>query len=159
MEHLRTRLKHLLLLLLDALERGDKDQVLTVADMRALLGAADLDDDDLSELLHWFHDRSLGDLGESWLAARRLDLASDQSLRLMGQREDEVLTVPAFGYLIGLVNARQISAEQMESLIQYAQLAPDAPLGPEDLAPLLDRVVFAERSPEAPVARGSERAH
>jgi len=158
-EHLRTRLKHLLLLLLDALERGDDDQILTVADLRALLGAADLDDDELAELLHSFHDRHLGDLGESWLAARRLDLASDQALRLMGPREDEVLTVRAFGYLMGLVNARQISAEQMESLIQYAQLAPDAPLGPEDLAPLLDRVVFADRTSDAHVARGTDRAH
>ena len=159
MEHLRTRLKHLLLLLLDALERGDDDQILTVADLRALLGAADLDDDELAELLHSFHDRQLGDLGESWLAARRLDLASDQALRLMGQREDEVLTVRAFGYLMGLVSARQISTEQMESLIQYAQLAPDAPLGPEDLAPLLDRVVFADRTYDVPAARGTDRAH
>ncbi len=77
----------------------------------------------------------------------------------MGQREDELLTVPAFGYLMGLVTSRQISAEQMESLIQYAQLAPDAPLGPDDLAPLLDRVVFAEQSSDAGLAGGSGRAH
>ncbi|MEZ4388724.1 MAG: hypothetical protein R3D98_14370 [Candidatus Krumholzibacteriia bacterium] len=156
MEHLRTRLQHLLLLLLDALEGQDEAAALTVADLRELLTGAGLDDRDLADLWRRFHDRELGGGGETWLAARQLGLASRRSLRLMGEREDELLTVQAFGYLIGLVNARQISAEQMESLIQYAQLAPDAPLGPQDLAPLLDRVVFADR---APVVRRTDRAH
>ncbi len=78
MEHLRTRLKHLLLLLLNALENGDDAHALSVADLRELLSAAGLADDDLSEMLHWFHDRRFPDLGEAWLAARRLDLASER---------------------------------------------------------------------------------
>ena len=44
--------------------------------------------------------------------------------------------------LLRLVRTRQITAEQMESMIQFAQLAPEGPLSPGDLTPLLDRVVF-----------------
>jgi len=160
MEHLRTRLRHLLLLLLDALEDRDEEQALSVADLRELLGGAGLAEDELSELLHWFHDRNahLGD--ESWLSAQRVELASDQALRQMGSEEDSLLTVPAFGYLLKLVRTRQISAEQMEMLIQFAQLVPDGPLGLEDLPPLLDRVVFTDQPGSSPAyGIGSDRAH
>lgn len=160
MEHLRTRLRHLLLLLLDALDGKDHDGALSVADLRELLGGAGLAEDELSELLHWFHDRNAGLEDDAWLSAQRVELASERALRQMGAEEDSLITVPAFGYLLNLVRTGQISAEQMETMIQYAQLVPDGPLGLDDLPPLLDRVVFTEQPGASPVAgAGSDRAH
>ncbi|MBD3221117.1 DUF494 family protein [bacterium] len=142
MEHLRTRLRRLLLLLLDALENREDEHRVSSADLRELMRAVGLDDDDLEELLQWSGQRSLIEPGEAWLSANLVNRASDSALRLMGQREDELVTVAAFGYLLRLVRTRQITAEQMESMMQFAQLVPEGPLSPGDLSPLLDRVVF-----------------
>jgi uncharacterized protein Smg (DUF494 family) len=159
MEHLRHRLRDLLLLLLDSLGE-DGDQSDTGRDeLRALLTGAGLATEDLHDLLAWLStaasDEELSD--EAWLTARRYARASAGALRQMGQREDELLTVPAFDYLLRLVRTGQISAEQMESLIQFAQLAPGGPLSPGELTPLLDRVVFADRRDE--MSLGPERTH
>ena len=141
---MHSRLGHLLLLLLDALENRDDDDAFTVGDLRELVRAAGLGDADLDDLMQWFAERRGDDPDLVWLAASRLHQPSERSLRQIGPGEDEALTIPAFGYLLGLVSMRQISAEQMETLIQHAQIAPGAPLAPADLEPLLDRVVFRE---------------
>jgi uncharacterized protein Smg (DUF494 family) len=128
--------------MLDALENREDEHRVTAADLRELMRAVGLDDDDLEELLQWTGQRPLLEPGESWLATNLVNRASDSALRQMGQREDELVTVAAFGYLLRLVRTRQISAEQMESMMQFAQLVPEGPLSPRDLSPLLDRVVF-----------------
>jgi len=78
----------------------------------------------------------------------------------MGAREDEVVTVPAFGYLLELVRTDQITAEQMESLLQFAQLVPGQPMSPGEISGLLERVVVSERDGwSSGVAGWSDRAH
>ena len=123
--------------------------------------AAGYDEDDLQELLTWLQGRwQPGDGAPSWLSSRQVGQASDDALRLPGQREDEILQPAAFGYLLSLVRTGQITSDQMESLIQYAQLAPGGPLSVSDVSLLIDRVVL--QSPETPPSRyGPEpgRAH
>jgi hypothetical protein len=83
------------------------------------------------------------------------------TVRLQAELEREVLTVPAFGYLVNLVRTGQISAEQMESLIQFAHQLAGNPLDPADLAPLLEHVVFARGHRGQPwrAAENGERPH
>jgi len=159
MEHLRHRLRDLLLLLIESLVDDEDQAGAGGLELRALLSAAGLQDEDLHDLLAWMGDPAGHDglPDDAWLTARRYGRASDGALRLMGQREDEFLTVGAFDYLLRLVRTGQITAEQMESLIQFAQLVPDGPLTEGELTPLLDRVVFADRTGEA--ALGHERTH
>ena len=159
MEHLRHRLRDLLLLLIESLVDDDDQAGAGGQELRALLSAAGLGDEDLHDLLAWVGDPTGHDglLDDAWLAARRYGAASDGALRQMGQDEDELLTVGAFDYLLRLVRTGQITAEQMEALIQFAQLAPGGPLTAGDLTPLLDRVVFAGRPGGS--ALGPERTH
>ncbi len=146
MEHLRNRLRDLLLLLLEALDTRQDGPVSDPEDVRQLIAAAGYGEQEMQDLLTWLQDRQRSDdTEETWLSARLVARAGHKTLRQMGSREDELLTVPAFGYLLDLVRTSQITAEQMESMIQFAQLVPDGPLTPEDLSMLLDRVVFAER--------------
>jgi len=157
MEHLRYRLRKLLLLLLEAVDPRREGDAISAGDLPQVITAAGYGPQDLADLLAALHGRWEPQRGgEVWLAARQCARASRRALRQMGDREDELLTVPAFGYLLGLVRTGQITAEQMETLIQFAQLVPDGPLTPHDLSPLLDRVVFAERAPDRP---GGPRAH
>lgn len=145
MEHLRNRLKHLMLLLLDVLDEREHAHSVTMDDLSDLLGRSGVSDKDLEDLLSWLRNRGPANTsGEVWLSARQCNCASDGALRVMGPREDELLTPAAFGYLLGLVRTGQIAAEQMESMIQFAQLVPDGPLERSDLPPLLDRVVFQD---------------
>ena len=146
MEHLRNRLRDLLLLLLEALDTRQDGPVSDPEDVRQLIAAAGYGEQEMQDLLTWLQDRQRSDdTEETWLSARLVARAGHKTLRQMGSREDELLTVPAFGYLLDLVRTSQITAEQMESMIQFAQLVPDGPLTPDDLSMLLDRVVFAER--------------
>jgi hypothetical protein len=103
-------------------------------------------------------DRAMGE--SAWLSSRLVNRAGEQTLRQPGQREDELLTPGAFGYLLDLVRTEQITAEQMESLIQFAQLAPGGPLTVGELGSLMDRVVFAEPAGRSLAVLGnSDRVH
>ena len=161
MEHLRDRLRHLLLLLLGALNSQREGADLHPSEVLALLTSAGYGEADLDELWSWMQSRwSPAAEGPVWLSSQLYGRAGPRTLRQMGTREDEVVTVPAFGYLLELVRSGQISAEQMESLLQFAQLVPGGPLALADLAPLLERVIVSDRRGWAgggpPL---SERAH
>lgn len=160
MEHLTTRLRRLLRLLREALEQQDDVQAITSADLRELMRSVGLADEELDELLALTATRAPVATREAWLTASMFDQASEAALRQMGANEDQLVTVAAFDYLLRLVRTGQITPEQMESLLQFAQLVPEGPLEPRDLTPLLDRVVF--RDSEAGWAAESDhfgRAH
>ncbi|HOX26402.1 MAG TPA: hypothetical protein PLL30_07450 [Candidatus Krumholzibacteria bacterium] len=146
MEHLRYRLRKLLLLLLEAVDARQAGSACAASDLPGIIAAAGYGPQDLADLLAALHGRWHPQADRpAWLAAQRVARPSRQSLRQMGPREEELLTVPAFGYLLDLVRTGQITAEQMETLIQFAQLVPDGPLTPAELGPLLDRVIGAGR--------------
>ncbi len=161
MEHLRDRLRRLLLLLIGALDRQREGAELHPGEVMTLLQGAGYGEADLTELWQWLQSRwSTGDEAPVWLSSQLYGRAGPRTLRQMGSREDEVVTVPAFGYLLELVRSGQITAEQMESLLQFAQLVPGGPLAPGDLAPLLERVIVSDRRGWAGGGPSlSERAH
>ena len=161
MEHLRNRLRNLLELLLEALDTRQEVSNYGSDEMQEMIAAAGYRDADMQELLAWLQNRWEPALGQSaWLSSRLVNRAGGQTLRQLGQREDELLTPGAFGYLLDLVRTGQISAEQMESLIQFAQLAPEGPLTVGELTSLMDRVVFAEPAGRGPTVFGrSDRVH
>lgn len=139
MEFRPDELRRLLHFLLDALaaEEAGAD---SLAELAHDQGVADLD---IGALLAWIESRWPGggiydgDLDPPCLRPGR------GTVRLQAEQEREVLTVPAFGYLMDLVRTEQISAQQMESLIQFAHQVAGDPLDTADLAPLLEHVVFS----------------
>ncbi len=141
MESRRDDLRNLLLYLLEALDQEDAG-----ADGAALADLADahgLESLDIAALLEWIESRwPVGDIA-GYGAEPPCQRPGRGTVRLQAELEREVLTVPAFGYLMDLVRTGQISAEQMESLIQFAHQLAGNPLDPADLAPLLEHVVFA----------------
>jgi hypothetical protein len=161
MENQRNRLRRLLLLLLGALDRQREGLELHADEVMTLLEGAGYAEADLDDLWRWLQARGAAAADEpAWLSSQLCGRASPCTLRQMGTREDEVVTVPAFGYLLELVRSGQISAEQMESLLQFAQLVPGGPLATGDLAPLLERVIVSDRDGWAVGGVGaSERAH
>jgi uncharacterized protein Smg (DUF494 family) len=155
MEHLSPRLRDLLLLLLEAIDARQEGTGTGLREIHEMVAAAGFGEQEVEDLLTWLHARWEPAAGQAvWLAAQQFAQASPGSLRLMGPREDELLTPEAFGYLLELVRTRQISWEQMETLIQFAQLSPDGPLTAQQLEPLVDRVVLVpEDERRAPSGR------
>lgn len=137
----RDEIRNLLLYLLAALDQEAAGA--TGDDLADLADDHGLESLDIAALLEWIESRwPVGEILGYGLEppCQRPGLGS---LRLQAELEREVLTVPAFGYLMDLVRTGQISAEQMESLIQFAHQLASNPLDPADLAPLLEHVVFA----------------
>ncbi len=159
MEHLRTRLRDLLLLLLEALDASQEGRGDSAREIQEMTAAAGYGEQDLQELLTWLQSRwePVSD-GTAWLTSRQFGPAGAQTLRQAGAREDELLRPEAFGYLLELVRTGQITAEQMESLIQFAQLAPGGPLSRPEVDALLDRVVF-EAADRTPAPGRSDQVH
>jgi uncharacterized protein Smg (DUF494 family) len=157
METRRDDLRNLLLYLLEALDQegAGGDALAELADEHGLESL------DIGALLEWIESR--------WPVGDTLGFGLEPpcqrpgrgTVRLQAELEREVLTVPAFGYLMDLVRTGQISAEQMESLIQFAQQLVSSPLAPADLAPLLDHIVFARGHRGQPwrAAENGERPH
>ena len=160
MEHLSPRLRDLLLLLLEAIDARQEGRGAGLREIHEMVSAAGFGEEEVEGLLTWLHARwEPGDGEPAWLAARQLGQASARALRQPGQREDELLTPEAFGYLLELVRTRQISWEQMETLIQFAQLSPDGPLTARQLDPLVDRVVLAQEDEGRAVPGRFDRIH
>jgi uncharacterized protein Smg (DUF494 family) len=159
METRRDDLRNLLLYLLEALDQEDAG-----ASGEALADLADehgLESLDIGALLEWIESRwPVGDV-LGFAVEPPCQRPSWGTVRLQAELEREVLTVPAFGYLVDLVRTGQISAEQMESLIQFAQQLVSSPLAPADLAPLLEHIVFARGRRGQPwrAAENGERPH
>ncbi len=161
MPYLRQRLSRLLLVLLGTLDRADARQDLQPSELMTLLSGAGYQEQDLQDLWSWLQGRwSPSAEQPNWLSSRQAAKATPRALRLLGEREDDLLTVPAFGYLLELVRSRQITAEQMESIIQLTQLVPGGPLSAGDIAALLEQVMLAEQSSARALSPyRSERAH
>ena len=160
MEHLRTRLRDLLLLLLEAIDARQEGAESGTREIHEMIAGAGFGEQDMRELLGWLQARWEPAMGEpAWLATRQVNRASAGALRLMSPHEDDLLTPEAFGYLLDLVRTDQITAEQMESLIQFAQLAPDGPLTVHEVDALMDRVVFVPGDDHATATGRFDRAH
>jgi len=146
MDHLRYRLGRLLLVLMGTLDSRRADLDLAPDEVMTLLEGAGYGEQDLHDLWQWLHGRwTPADGGPAWVSSSLYGEASAQSLRLMGASDEDSVTVPAFGYLLELARTGQITGEQMEALLQFAQLVPGGPLSTGEVTRLLERVVAGER--------------
>ena len=148
------------MLLLEAIDARQEGAQAGASEIQEMVAAAGFGEKDMQELLGWLQSRWEPAMGEpAWLATRQVNRVSDSALRQMSPDEDDLLTPDAFGYLLDLVRTRQITAEQMESLIQFAQLAPDGPLTVVEIESLMERVVFAPVDGRTVAAGHFGRAH
>lgn len=161
MESTRQRLRNLLIILLEAIASGEEDVWLDRQRFQDLVAAAGYDDSDIDGVLDWLEDQWLPVARGAWPATGAERMSDSRGVRLFGEDEREFLTPDAFGYLLSLRRAGQITHQQMETLIHYASLVSLLPLERQEVDQLLERVLFSPpgRDPLGPPAAGLGKAH
>jgi uncharacterized protein Smg (DUF494 family) len=161
MDSLPERLKNLLIILLDAFESCGENPPLDRRRFWEKIAAAGYDESEIGHLLGWL--QMLGSTS-AWQQGEGLPVAENlpgRGTRFFGESEREFLTPPAFGYLLELCRAGQISPQQREILIHFASLVSLEPLDTEDIQQVLDQVLFdfPGSEPERFPADGFGRLH
>jgi uncharacterized protein Smg (DUF494 family) len=154
METGRDRLKSLLIILLEVIGAGEGPVRLDRKRFEDRVLAAGFDDEDLSDVLDWLQNQWLPVVQPLAGAAPDRTLENARGPRLLGEDERAYLDPDAFGLLLGLQAAGEITRQQMESLIGYASLVADTPLSRSAMGELVDQIFFLvpnERPPTLPV--------
>ena len=143
----RDRLKHLLIILLEALSGPSEVVSPLKARIQEKAEAAGLDEGDMHGLLdwiesHWQHDDRL-DLDRSPQA----DTPSEKAFRFFGDMDSDYLSPQGLGFLMELLNDRQINRTQLEALLQYSSYIALKPLERHDLESVLEQVLFRPGRP------------
>jgi len=147
MEPERDRLKHLLIILLEALGGSTAEGPVNHRRIQDRITAAGLDDHDVVGLLDWIENSWHSDEGTRWNREPLADAPSKAAFRFFGDGDREYLSAEAMGYLIRLVNSGQINGAQLEALLQYSSLVAIHPLEQDDLEPVIEQVLFRTRKP------------
>ncbi len=157
----RDRLKHLLVILLEALAGSGGEGPPSHRRIQDRISAAGLDEQDVMGLLDWIEASWHPDSGISWNRDPLPDAPSADAFRFFGDTDREYLSAAAMGYLIRLVNSRQINGAQLEALLQYSSLVAIRPLEQHDLEPVIEQVLFRTRQPglTGGAAEGFESLH
>jgi uncharacterized protein Smg (DUF494 family) len=143
----RDRLKHLLIILLEALSVAPEEGPPSRNRIQEKVADAGLDEGDVHGLLDWieshwsaFHDQSVRQepLPES---------PSVHAYRIFGESDQDYISHEGIGYLINLVNAGSITRAQMEALLQYASFIAIKPMSSYDLETVIEQVLFRTQSP------------
>jgi uncharacterized protein Smg (DUF494 family) len=147
MENERDRLKHLLIILLEALSVSPSNAESRGQAIQDKVVAAGLDEADVNGLLDWIE--AQWQMGEQngWPKEVMPDAPSTRSFRVFGEADSDSLAPDALGFLIELVNQGQINRMQMEGLIQYASFIAIRPLEKGDLETVIEQVLFRPRRP------------
>ncbi len=147
MEHERDRMKHLLLILLEALA-ADPEMGADIQDrIQDEAAAAGLDEQDVNGLLDWIE--AQWDQAETgrWAPELPADAPSRGTFRHFGSEDAAHLSGASLGYLLRLLQTQQISRAQLEALVQYASYLSVRPIEPEDLDSILEQVIFRPDQP------------
>jgi len=147
MEPERDRLKHLLIILLEALGGSTAEGPVNHKRIQERISAAGLDDHDVAGLLDWIENSWHSDEALRWKQDPLPEAPSADSFRYFGDGDREYLSAEAMGYLIRLVNSGEINAAQLEALLQYSSLVAIHPLEQTDLEPVIEQVLFRTRKP------------
>jgi len=143
----RDRLKHLLIILLEALSTTPEEGPPSRNRIQDKVADAGLDEGDVHGLLDWieshwnaYHDQALDHepLPES---------PSSYAYRVFGESEQDYITHEGIGYLIRLVDTGQINRAQMEALLQYCSFIAIKPLTSFDLETVIEQVLFRSERP------------
>ncbi len=143
----RDRLKHLLVILLEALSTSAEEGPPSRIRIQEKITDAGLDEGDVHGLLDWIesHWNTYRDQG---LDQEPLpESPSRAAFRIFGDSDQEYITAEGIGYLIQLVNAGQISQAQMEALLQYSSFIALKPMTSYDLETVIEQVLFRSERP------------
>jgi len=147
MELERDRLKHLLIILLEALSSSPGERSAGRARIQEKAEAAGLDEEDVHGLLDWIESQWRMDEAPTWAREPLPDAPSRGSFRLYGEAEKEYLSDAALGWLVGLKDRAQIDQSQLEAVLQYASFVAMRPLEVEDLEMVIEQVLFRAQRP------------
>ncbi len=147
METERDRLKHLLIILLEAISIGPSSEDTRAQAIQDKVSAAGLDEADVNGLLDWIESHWHPSATGAWPREFMPDAPSPETFRIFGEADREALSADAIGYLIELSNGGEISRLQLEALIQYASFIAVRPLERADLEPVLEQVLFRSQRP------------
>jgi uncharacterized protein Smg (DUF494 family) len=157
----RDRLKHLLIILLEALSGSQDGSAPNRTRIQEKAEAAGLDEDDVHGLLDWIESHWQPDGGVSWSRDPVPDAPSDKAFRVFGEADAEYLSPSGLGFLMELFNAGQVNRAQFEALLQYASFIAIKPLDPYDLETVLEQVLFRPGRPDMTggASEGMENIH
>jgi hypothetical protein len=157
----RDRLKHLLVILLEALSVSGEDTQALRAGIKDKVSAAGLDDGDFHGLMNWLEDQWLGADQKGWGGEHLPESPSSGAFRHFGAIEWDYLSPQGMGFLVELLNNGQITRVQLEALVQYSSFIAIKPLDPYDLETVLEQVLFkpAEPGMTGGASEGQENIH
>lgn len=147
MDPQRDRLKHLLIILLEALSATGAEGPPSRSRIQEKAADAGLDEGDVHGLLDWIE--------SNWNVYRDLphesdpmpDTPSDGAFRHFGEMDMDYISPEGMGYLIRMLNAGQITTTQMEAMLQYASFVALKPLTSDDLETVIEQVIFRAVDP------------
>lgn len=147
MEQERDRLKHLLIILLEALSVGTSEGSFSRSRIQEKVADAGLDEGDVHGLLDWIESSLNQDVVREWSREPELDAPSDGAWRHFGDTDKDYITPDGIGFLLELLNNKQISRLQMEALLQYSSYIALHPLDRYDLETVIEQVLFRKGRP------------
>ena len=154
----RNRLKHLMVILLEALSDAEGPSRSRILEKVASAG---LDETDVNGLLDWIESQWQPLHSDDYYADPWPEAPSGQSFRHFGDLDQACLTGSAMGFLLELQAAGQISRAQMEALIQYSSYVALQPLERADLETVIEQVLFRGGRPglTGGASEGFDSAH
>ncbi len=147
MEQERDRLKHLLIILLEALSVGKDGKKPTRARVQDKAAEAGLDEDDVHGLLDWIEDEWEMRGPAHWDPNPLPEVPSAAAVRVYGDVEQETVTREALAYLLDLQARKEINAAQLEALLHYTTLLAVLPVEKADLEMVIEQVLFRPHRP------------
>ncbi len=157
----RDRLKHLLIILLEALSAATEEGPPTRSAIQEKVANAGLDEGDVHGLLDWIE--------SNWNAFQELppdqeplpESPSTLAFRVFGEADHDYISPEGIGYLIRMVNSGQISKAQMEAMLQYSSFIALKPLTSYDLETVIEQVLFRAERPNLTggASEGFESSH
>ena len=147
MEQERDRLKHLLIILLEALSAGPSALSGRRLRIQEKVASAGLDETDVNDLLDWIEShwdlRALPTVNRGHLP----ESPSTDAVRIFGEFESEILSPAALAYVVKLQTSGQIDRAELEALLHYASLMGMGPLEAADLDAVIEQVLFRPGRP------------
>ncbi len=157
----RDRLKHLLIILLEALSVPPEDGPPSRNRIQERVADAGLDEADVHGLLDWIESH--------WGYSRQNtpdqeplpEDPSGQAFRIFGESDQDYISPEGMGFLIQLVENEQISRAQMEALLQYSSFIAIKPMTTYDLETVIEQVLFRAEKPgmTGGASEGLESSH
>ncbi len=143
----RDRLKHLLIILLEALSVSPDEGPPARNRIQEKVADAGLDEGDVHGLLDWI-ESNWGTFQDQALRQEPLpESPSEHAYRIFGESDKDYISHEGIGYMIQLVNSGSITRAQMEALLQYASFIAIKPMTSYDLETVIEQVLFRSERP------------